>query len=327
MSKLLERAVHDQMKNYLDKRGILFVNQSGFRGKYSTDTCLMDLSDYLRGEMSNGNLIGMICIDLQKAFDTVNHSILLDKLSAMGVSDSALNWFRSYLTSRRQCVEVDGSRSCFLDVSCGVPQGSILGPLLFLLYINDMNSSLRCRLSLYADDSALFFSHKDPAVIGNVLSGELSNCRKWLIDNKLSLHMGKTECLLFGTKRKLKRVQNFHITCDGIALKKVDSVQYLGVRLDCNMSGEPHAKALITKCNARVSFLFRYSSLLDTNTRRILCSSLVQPLLDYCCSSWYSGLPSRLRERINVIQRRMVRFVFSYDSRHDLIKAFVDVHV
>ena len=89
----------------------------------------------------------------------------------------------------------------------------------------------------------------------------------------------------------------------------------LGVRLDCNMSGEPHAKELIAKCNGRVSFLFRYSSLLNTNTRRILCSSLVQPLLDYCSSPWYSGFPSRLREKNDVIQRRMVRFVFSYISR------------
>ena len=93
-------------------------------------------------------------------------------------------------------------------------------------------------------------------------------------------------------------------------------MQYLGVRLDCNMSGDPHARELIAKCNTRVSFLFRYSSLLDNNTRRILCTALVQPLLDYCCSSWYSGLSRILQERINVIQRRMVRFIFSYDSRH-----------
>ena len=275
----------------------------------------MDLSDYLRGEMSNGNLIGMICIDLQKAFDTVDYSVLLEKLGAIGVSESALNWFQSYLFNRQQCVEVDGNRSCFMEVTCGVPQGSILGPQLFLLYINNMHSSLTCKLSLYADDSALFFSHKDPAVIANVLGNELSNCQKWLIDNKLSLHMGKIECLLFGSKRRLKRVRDFQITCDGMALKRVESVQYLGVRLDCNMSGEPHAIALITKCNSRVSFLFRYSSLLDNNTRRILCSALVQPLLDYCCSSWYSGLSRSLRERIDVIQRRMVRFIFSYDSR------------
>ena len=113
----------------------------------------------------------------------------------------------------------------------------------------------------------------------------------------------------------MKRVNDFQISCDGVPLGRVDTVNYLGVTLDCNMNGDPHASKIIAKCNSRVSFLFRYSSLLDVNTRRILCSSLVQPLLDYCCSSWYSGLSSRLREKIDVIQRRMVRFVLSYDSR------------
>ena len=102
-----------------------------------------------------------------------------------------------------QCVEVSGVKSGFLSVSCGVPQGSILGPLLFLIYINDMSISLECSLSLYADNSALFFARKNPSVIAECLSSELTSCRKWLIDNKLSLHVGKTECLLFGTKSQL----------------------------------------------------------------------------------------------------------------------------
>ena len=136
LSKILERAVHGQMKDYLDKKGILFDNQSGFRGKYSTDTCLIDLSDYIKGEIGNGNLVGMVCIDLQKAFDTVDHPILLDKLRAIGVSSSALNWFNSYLSCRQQCVDVDGIKSGFMDVTCGVQQGSILVPILFSIFIN-----------------------------------------------------------------------------------------------------------------------------------------------------------------------------------------------
>ena len=315
LSKIFERAVHEQMKHYLDKRGILFGHQSGFRGKFSTDTCLIDLSDFLRTEMSKGNLIGMICIDLQKAFDTVHHGTLLEKLKAIGVSDSALSWFSSYLSCRRQCVEVDGCRSEFMDVTCGVPQGSILGPQLFLIYINDMYSCLECRLSLYADDSALFMAHKDASFIANQLSTELSKCRKWLIDNKLSLHMGKTESLLFGTRKRLKSVLNYQVFCDGTAIKQVQSFRYLGVKLDSSMSGEAHAREVIGKCNGRLSFLHRYSSLLDEQTKRILCSSLIQPLVDYCCSSWYTGLPMILKKRFEVLQRRMVRFIFCYDSR------------
>ena len=124
------------------------------------------------------------------------------------------------LTNRRQCVEVQGVRSDFLSVTCGVPQGSILGPLLFLIYINDMNISLNCSLSLYADDSALMFAHSDPAVIANRLSSELSNCKRWLTDNRLSLHLGKTECMLFGSSKKLKRVKTFRSPVTGQLLSE-----------------------------------------------------------------------------------------------------------
>jgi ribonuclease P/MRP protein subunit RPP40 len=168
--------------------------RSGFRGGFSTDSCLFGLSDFIKGEMGKGNLIGMVLIDLQKAFDTVDHFILLEKSCAMGVT--SISWFHSYL-SQRQCVEVNGQRPIFMEVTCGVSQGSIIGPQLFLMYINDMQISLNCKLALYADDSALSLSHKNTDVNADFLSDGLSKCKQWLVNNKLSLHVGKTECLLF----------------------------------------------------------------------------------------------------------------------------------
>ena len=190
------------MDEYLKKRKILFEHQSGFRGGFSTDTCLIGMDSFIRSEMGKGNMVGMVLIDLQKAFDTVDHAILLDKLRAIGVSSTS--WFQSYLSDRRQCVEVNGTRSNFLPINCGVPQGSILGPQLFLIYINDMVTSVDCRLSLYADDSALLFSHKDSHVIADRLSKELSNCKRWLVDNKLSLHVGKTREFALWQKEKIE---------------------------------------------------------------------------------------------------------------------------
>ena len=188
LSKVLERAVHTQLSQYLEKRDLLFLNQSGFRGGFSTDTSLIGLSDFVKKEIGKGNFVGMVLIDLQKAFDTVDHGILIEKLRAMGVDN--IDWFRSYLSDRRQCVDIAGYMSDFLPISCGVPHGSILGPLLFLFYINDMSLSLNCMLSLYADDSALLLSHKDSSVIAERLSIELGACKKWLVDNRLSLHVG-----------------------------------------------------------------------------------------------------------------------------------------
>ena len=297
----------------MDKRGILFEKQSGFRSGFSTDSCVIQLSDFMKHEISNGNYVGMVLIDLQKAFDTVDHRIMLDKLRAIGVT--SIDWFQSYLSNRIQCVEVNGVRSEFLPITCGVPQGSILGPQLFLLYINDLSISVDCQLSLYADDSALFFAHSDPSVIANRLSTELSSCWKWLINNKLSLHAGKTECVLFGSKSSLRRVGEFQVVCEGRAVQRVFLVKYLGVILDASLSSSNHVNNVLKTCIGRLSFLYRNRNFLDFHCRKTLCTALIQPYLDYSCSSWYEGLTVSLKQKLDVFQRKMVRFIYGYDSR------------
>ena len=222
LSKILERAVHGQFVSYLTRRGILTESQSGFRPGFSVDTCLLGLSEYVRREVSGGKLVGLVLLDLQKAFDCVDHGILLSKLTEMGVG--SVDWFRSYLSGRRQCVLIDGVESEFEEVRCGVPQGSILGPILFLCYVNDMSVSLGCHLSLYADDSTLVASGRNAAELGRFLSDQLGRCKDWMVDNRLSLHLGKTECVLIGSRRKLQGAQDFRVLCDGREVKRVSSV-------------------------------------------------------------------------------------------------------
>ena len=313
LSKLLERAVNGRLKEFLERNGLIYENQSGFRSKYSTDSCTIGLTDFIKKEITHGNAVGMVLIDLAKAFDTVDHDVLIEKMRAMGIT--SLDWFRSYLSQRSQCVAVNGTNSDFMPIVCGVPQGSILGPLLFLIYINDLHVSVGCKLSLYADDSALIFSHKSPNVVARTLSDDLSQCKKWLIDNKLSLHVGKTECILFGSRKKLKGADDFQVTCDGQPVKRVTSVKYLGLHLDSDMKGITHANSVIKKCAGRISFLYRYSSQLDFHCRKILCSALITPCLDYCSSSWYSSLSKSMQSKLDVLQRRMIRFIFSLNPR------------
>uniref|UniRef100_A0A671TKH7 Reverse transcriptase domain-containing protein n=1 Tax=Sparus aurata TaxID=8175 RepID=A0A671TKH7_SPAAU len=155
--------------------------------------------------MRCGNYVGMLLLDLRKAFNTVNHDILTSKLQCMGFSNLALKWFLSYLTDRTQVCDVEVTLSEPQSIVCGVPQGSILGPLLFLLYINDMSAVVHCKLLLYADDSALLVPGCNVRDIKNTLGAELESVNQWLIDNKLSMHLGKTEPILFGTKRKLAK--------------------------------------------------------------------------------------------------------------------------
>ena len=159
-------------------------------------------------------------------------------MQAIGVHSDSVKWFKSYLSDRQQIVSVNQVEAKPMNISCGGPQGSILGPLLFLCYVNDMSSSDNYNLLLYADDSALFTSGKDPKVISKTLSKELESCRQWLIDNKLSLHLGKTESILFGTKIKLSRAEKFEVTCDGKIINPINSVEYLGITLDEDLSSE-----------------------------------------------------------------------------------------
>ena len=176
---------------------------------------------YIRILKSKGNYVGMVFLDLQKAYDTVDHEILCNKLEAMGINFT--KWFKSYLGGRQQIVIADETRSDPGIVSCGVSHGSKLGPLLFLCYVIDMPISIKCKLLLYADDSALIISGSDPQTIADKLSEELESCRHWLLDNNLSLHLGKTEAILFGSKRKLKKsrvIQNHMWRRNNKACKK-----------------------------------------------------------------------------------------------------------
>ena len=208
----------------------------------------------------------MIMLDLQKAFDTVDHYILCSKLQTMGVKST--KWFESYLT------------------------GSILEPLLFLYYVNDMSISISsdCKLLLYADDSTILFSNRNPDVISEKLGKELQFCSQWLIDNKLSLHLGKTECILFGSKRKLIKVDKFQVTCNEHNITAQSSVKYLGINIDKFLSGEIIINNIIKKVNSRLKFLYRQGRCLVENARKTLNTALIQCHFDYACSSWYANL-------------------------------------
>ena len=312
VSKILEKCIYIQLESYLSSHNLIYNYQSGFRHGYSTDTCLIYLTDFIRSQIDKGHYVGMLLLDVQKAFDSVNHEILCYKLECMGIKS---DWFKSYLSDRKQLVSIDDIHSDLKPLSCGVPQGSLLGPLLYLCYSNDMVTSVKNKLLLYADDSVIISSHINPDVISDELSSDLRTCNNWLINNKLSLHVGKTELILFGSRRKLKKASNFSITYKDHVIKPVSNLKYLGVQLDQHLSGEVMAEETLKKATSRLKFLYRHSNFFNQKLRKSLCSALLQCHIDYCCNSWHTGLSKKFQHSFQILQNKMIRYILKLSPR------------
>ena len=269
----------------------------------------------------------MVLIDLQKAFDTIDHKILLKKLKYIGLSDDATNWIKSYLRNRITFVEIEGYMSSERHIKCGVPQGSILGPLLFLIYVNDMSQSVNCGLLLYADDSCLIVTHKDVNYIEKTLNTNLSSLCDWLVDNKLSIHLGKTESILFGTRNKLAKVNQLNIHYGDHVIEQKQSVTYLGVTLDNILSGKSMVEGILCKINSKLRFLYRKQKFLSKDIRRLLCNSLIQPHYDFACCSWYPLLTQNLKKRLQISQNKCIRFCLNLKNRERIDEAkFIEIN-
>ena len=320
ISKIIEKIIHDQTQIFLDENNILYKYQSGFRKSFSTDSCLSYLYNKIATGFESGLFTGMILIDLQKAFDTINHDVLINKMKYIGFSEEAILWFKSYLSYRKFIVHINKAISEPGDLSCGVPQGSILGPLLFLLYINDMPQAIDCDLLLYADDTCLIFQHKDIREIEAVLNRNFSSLCDWFVDNKLSIHFGedKTKSILFSSKLKVKRAQSLNIQYKNIQIKQYSKVTYLGCILDETLSGDSMALHVINKVNSRLKFLFRQNKFLNTPLRRLLCNAMIQPFFDYACNAWYPNLNKKLKKRLQAAQNKCIRFCLKLGDRSSI---------
>ena len=197
----------------------------------------------------------MILIDLQKAFDTIDHKILLEKMKCMGFSNGVTKWYECYLSKRMLSVHVENSFSDKAIIICGVPQGSILGPLLFILYVNDMVQAVNCDLLLYADDTGLIFQYQDINIMEHQLNRKFSNICDWFVDNKSSIHFSedKTKSIIFAPLNKCKKLRKLNISYGSLKTKQYSEVTYIGFILDESLSGESMALNVFSKIKISLS--------------------------------------------------------------------------
>ena len=223
--------------------------------------CLLKCTNDWYLDIDKGNFTSVTFIDLIKAFDTVNHEILLKKIYLCGIKDKELCWFRSYLSHRKQCCKTGGRISTFEDITCGVPQGSCLGPLFFLVYISDLHLFLNySEVNMYADDTSISFSSDSIPEINKKVNYDHLCLKTWMESNKLSLNVAKTQTILTGGTKKLKNIensetQNLQIVIDQEPVSKIKHCKYLGIVVDQFLNWEEHISALIKKISEGIGIL------------------------------------------------------------------------
>ena len=300
--------------NFLVENDILYKNQFGFRKNNSTTFALLQITEKIKETIDNKKYGCGIFIDLRKAFDTVNHKILLKKLEHYGIRDQAFNWFESYLSDRKQYVFLNGESSEIKNTTCGVPQGSVLGPLLFLIYINDLpNISKVLNFYLFADDTNIYYEAESPEKLESIINKELKQLHTWLIVNRLSLNIEKTNFVVFHPYNKpLSHKITLKIQKKTISEKK--HVKYLGIMIDSGLIWQEHIDTITQKISRSIGLLYKIRAFINQKTIIMLYYSLIFSHLNYAIEIWGSAHNIYLN-RILILQKRAVRMI-SYCDNH-----------
>ena len=325
-SKLYERVMYDRLVRFLNKYDLLYKYQFGFRYQHSTYMAMMILLDNITTALDNGDYAIGVFLDFQKAFDTVNHHILLEKLFNYGIRGVAHDWIRSYLNNRKQYVEYQNTSSEQKLIRCGVPQGSILGPLLFLIYINDLANTSELFLSiLFADDSNLICTGPNLNKLIHQINTEMVKICDWLNSNKLSLHVGKTNYMIFAPKGK-SIVTDIDIVINNTPIKRIDQVKFLGIIIDDKLTWSAHTRYIKGKIAKGFGILLKARKVFNKDTLVTLYYSMIYPYLSYCIHIWGSAYYCHLKD-LTIMQKRIVRVVSGVPPLSHTESLFTDLKI
>ena len=315
INKLLEKIIHKRVYKFLEKYKILYKYQFGFRLGHSTNHALVEITEKIRKALDAGDLACGIFIDLQKAFDTVNHDILLNKLEHYGLRGTSNCWFKSYLSNRKQFVSINGTNSSVKHISHGVPQGSVLGPLLFLIYINDLHHAIKYSHSYhFADDTNLLNISSSMKKIQKQVNIDLKLLFKWLLANKISLNCSKTELIIF-QKPGYELNFDIDIRLNGHKLTLSNHIKYLGIYLDKYLNGHYHAECVMNKLIRANGMLSKIRHFIGKTELKSIYHSTFESHLRYGTQVWYQSSTQEVKKRIFRLQKKALRIMSFSDFR------------
>ena len=317
LSKVLEKVLHEQVYHYFERNTLFHPSLHGYRQGRSTMTALLSMYDKWVTAASQGKLSGVVLVDLSAAFDLVSPSLLIKKLQVYGLEDDIINWISSYLTQRYQSVWIDHVYSNFLENSIGVPQGSILGPLLFLIFFNDLPTYMRGDIDCYADDSTVSASAEKIEDIGAVLSHDCEQLSSWMVANSFKLNADKTHLLTIGTSSRLNKVErDMVVTMDGVTLKQSSEKveELLGVKVQNDLKWSRQIEQLTSKLKTRVAGLQKIRYVMNRGTRKNIVQGVFNSILCYCIPL-FGGCNKAELNQLQVQQNRAAQCVLGLPFR------------
>ena len=309
--KIMERLVHGRIVNFLNEHNKLIASQHGFRSGHSCQTQLLETVHQWANTLNKRSSSHVLFLDFSKAFDRVPHRRLLLKLECIGVRGNLLRWIQAFLVSRRQRIVVNGCSSDWSPVSSGVPQGSILGPLLFLLYVNDIGAHLRSQIRLFADDCTIFreIAGREDC---EVLQSDLHELYQWTCKWQLHLNLSKCKALCISNKR-IPPTYTYHLS--GTMLEWVNSITYLGVKITHKLCWSDHITSADAKANRILSLLRRSMYGCNKEAKKRAYVALVRLHLEYCSPVWNPHLKKDC-DKLEKVQKRAARWAYCRWDSH-----------
>ena len=306
--KMMEHVIHKQIMIHVNRNNILVNFQYGFREKHSCESQLIMTVESIQRYLNRNKQVDVLVLDFSKAFDTVAHQRLLLKLNHYGIRDKTLGWIQTWLANRKQRVVVDGDKSEEASVTSGVPQGTVLGPLMFLLHINDIgdNVSKGTYIKLFADD-CLLFREIDSLSDAERLENDLQSLVKWSKTWQMSFHVKK--CHTLKVCKKKNPIQ-FQYTMSNVQVSEVDRHPYLVVELERNMSWSQHITDTANKASNTLGFLRRNLSACSTQVKATAYKTLVRPKLEYASSVWDPHHKNKI-DQLEKVQRKAARWAMN----------------